>query len=168
MLGEPQTRQGFVVEPLKRSQLRAVYPLVQHAGVSIDLKTWLRYARPLAEPHPNARRGAITVRRVQAKLPCGLFCYAREPDLVHGNVLRAEHFVALDIVNPDEALAALLDGLDFLSTQLGIRTVRAVVGPGEEAVTAVMRGAGLSTDAQIFTKILVGHDRAPVPGIAGT
>ena len=154
MGGDIQTDQKFIVGPLTQAQIRAVYPLVRHAGAGIDLKTWLRYARPLVGAGPGARRGAITVRRVASKHPCGLFCYARESDLVHGDVLRAEHFVALDIVNPAEAMAALLGGLDYLSTQLGIRTVRAVVGPGEEGVSTVMRQAGLSTDATIFTKIV--------------
>jgi hypothetical protein len=158
--------QKFIIEPLTPGQIRAAYPLVRHAATGIDLKTWLRYARPLAAATAGSRRGAITVRRVDSKHPCGIFCYARESDLVHGNVLRAEHFVALDIVNPAEAMAALLGGLDYLSTKLGIRTVRAVVGPGEKNLAAFMLQAGLSTDATIFTKIVLTFD-TQIPGTSG-
>jgi hypothetical protein len=154
-----QTGRTFVVEPLTQGQIRAVYPLLRHAGAGIDLKTWLRYARPLVGAGAGGRRGAITVRRVTNKHPCGLFCYARESDLVHGDVLRAEHFVALDIVNPAEAMAALLGGLDYLGTRFGIRTFRAVVRPGDDDVAAVMRQAGLNTDATIFTKIVCSRGR---------
>lgn len=155
MDGNSSRNPGFVVTPLRRGQIRSVYPLIRHGGANIDLKTWVRYARPLADAAPGSRRGAITVRRVESKHPCGLFCYAREPDLVHGDVLRAEHFVALDIVNPAEALMALLDGLDYLSSTLGIRIIRAVVKPGDDDVSALMRKAGLSTDATIFSKIVL-------------
>ena len=158
MEGVEAWREKYVVEPLSQGQVRSVYPLIRHAGAGIDLKTWLRYARPLVGAGPGAKRGAITVRRIECKHPCGLFCYVRESDLVHGDVLRAEHFVALDIVNPSEALAALLGGLDYLGNKLGIHTIRAVVSPNDNDVSAVMRQAGLSTDSTIFTRICLASD----------
>jgi hypothetical protein len=154
MGGDARPETDFVVEPLSKGQVRAVYPLVRHAGLGIDLKSWLRYARPLAGAPLGARRGAIVVRRTGQKLPCGLFCYARETDLVHGNVLKAEHFVALDIVNPADVMAALLHGLDVLSTRLGCRTVRSVVNAGEVDLFESLRRAGHTTDATVLCKLV--------------
>ncbi len=144
----------FIVEPLAKGQLLAVYPLVRHAGLGIDLKSWLRYARPLAGAARGARRGAIVARRVASKHPCGLFCYARECDLVHGHVLRAEHFVALDIVNPAEVMAALLDGLEVLSSTMGCRMVRTVVDEESADLVQTLLQAGHRTGATVLFKLL--------------
>jgi hypothetical protein len=53
----------------------------------------------------------IITRRRGGHLPSGLFCYWRERHLATAPALRAEHFIAIDMLNPAVVLTALLTEL---------------------------------------------------------
>jgi hypothetical protein len=104
----------LIIELLERDQIRSVYPLIREAVATIDLSTWLRFARQLAGPRRAGHCGIVTVRREGRTFPCGLFCYRVEEDLKLGKVLTADHFVAVDLLDPGAVLAALVEELDVL------------------------------------------------------
>jgi hypothetical protein len=117
----------FTIDLLSRDQIRSVYPLIREAVVTIDLATWLRFARQLTEGR---------------MFPCGLFCYRVEDDLKLGKVLTADHFVAVDLLDPGAVLSALVGELDVLAKRLGCQAVRSLVHGGAPIVAGGLYAAG--------------------------
>jgi hypothetical protein len=123
---------SFTVEPLARSQVRAVFPLIREAIPGLSLAAWLRFAKGLAGPRKSPHAGIIVVRRESHDFPSGLFCYRVDPDPALGKILVAEHFVAVDLLHPADVLAALVEELDALGKRLGCKAVRGIVHRAEE------------------------------------
>jgi hypothetical protein len=158
---------GFIIEVLSRDQIRSVYPLIRQAVPTIDLPTWLRFARQLTGPRRGAQSRIVTARREGRAFPCGLFCYRVENDLKLGKVLIADHFVAIDLLDPGAVLAALVQELDMLAERLGCHAVRSLVHGGTSAVEDGLYAAGhRPEDAMLLLKNLLQapccDDMAPV------
>jgi len=117
----------FSVEPLARDQVRAVYPLIREAIPGLSLTAWLRFAQSATSARRGGQAGIIVARRQGHEFPSGLFCYRVDPDPELGKILVAEHFVAVDLLHPDDVLAALVAELDALGERLGCKAVRSIV-----------------------------------------
>jgi hypothetical protein len=154
----------FVIDLLSRDQIRSVYPLIREAVGTIELATWLRFARQLTGPNRTGQCGIVTVRREARTFPCGLFCYRVEDDLNLGKVLTADHFVAVDLLDPGVVLAALVEELDVLAKRLGCQAVRSLVHSSASTVADGLYAAGHCPDegTTLLKKLLVGsgHGRA--------
>lgn len=145
----------FVIETLAREQLPAVYPLVREAVPSLSLTNWLRFARPLTELRRGGHCGIVTARRDGRSFPCGLFCYRVDDDLTLGRVLVADHFVAVDLLDPGAVLAALVDELDRLAHRRECKAVRSLVHGGTREVADSLDAAGhRPEDAALLLKRL--------------
>jgi hypothetical protein len=156
----------FIIEVLSRDQIRAVYPLVREAFPPLGLSTWLRFARQLTGPHRGGHCGIIAARREGRPFPCGLFCYRVEDDLNFGKVLIADHFVAVDLLDPAAVLAAVVEELDGLAKRLGCRAVRSLVHGGVPDVEGGLYAAGHRPEgASLLLKKLLetprGRDAGP-------
>lgn len=132
----------FIIDLLARDQIRSVFPLIREAVATIDLSSWLRFARQLTAPRRAGQCGIVTVRREGRAFPCGLFCYRVEDDLKLGKVLTADHFVAVDLLDPGAVLAALVEELDVLARRLGCQAVRSLVHGGAPTVAGGLFAAG--------------------------
>jgi hypothetical protein len=148
----------FFVEPLARDQIRAVYPLIREAIPGLGLADWLRFAQGVTSPR-RGQAGIIVARRQGHDFPSGLFCYRVDPDPALGKVLVAEHFVAVDLLHPDDVLAALVAELDALGQRLGCKAVRSIVHG--EAVEGGLAQAGHATIGSILGKVLGDRSVAP-------
>ncbi len=133
---------GLSCHPLSPEQAPAVYPLVREAIPGLDLKAWLRFARRVADPRRAAREGIIVVVRNPRPMPCGLFVYRKEQELGHGNVLIAEHFVAVDLLDAEPVMQALVAELDGLALRLGCNAIRAMVLSPTSQMAASLTSAG--------------------------
>src|ERR1022692_1960393 len=163
---------SFTVEPLSRDQIRAVYPLIREAIPGLSLTAWLRFAHSATSgaatsgAATSGRRGGqsgvIVARRDSHDFPSGLFCYRVDPDPALGKILVAEHFVAVDLLHPDDVLAALVAELDALGERLGCKAVRSIVH-GED-IEGGLAQAGHATVGSILGKSLGDHS---VPAAAG-
>lgn len=142
----------FVTEVLSREQIRSVYPLIREAVPSIDLASWLRFAQQLTAPRRAGQCGVIVARRGHRAFPCGLFCYRVEADLQLGKVLIAEHFVAIDLLDPGAVLAALVEELDALAKRLGCQAVRSVVHGGASEIEDGLHAAGHRPEGAMLLK----------------
>jgi hypothetical protein len=155
---------GFVVQSLAPDELRSVYPLIREAMPSISLTAWLAFAKPLLNRRAT-QTGIIAARRAGRAFPCGLFCYRVDNDLANGRVLIAEHFVAVDLLDPKAVLTALVGELDALGQRLGCNAVRSVVHGTEHAIFGGLSAAGHSPEASLMLKPLrcgPAHDAAAV------
>lgn len=152
----------FIVQPLAPDELRSVYPLIREAMPSIGLDAWLAFARPL-----TGRRalpaGILAARRAGRAFPCGLVCYRVNCHLSIGRLLIAEHFVAVDLLDPQAVLAALVAELDQLGERLGCDAVRSVVHRGETAVASRLYAAGHAAEAALTLKPLAPRHRPDAP-----
>jgi len=152
----------FIIEVLSRDQIRSLYPLVREAVPSLDLPTWLRFARQLTGPRRGGQCGIIAARREGRAFPCGLFCYRVEEDLKLGRVLIADHFVAVDLLDPAGVLAALVEELDSLAKRLACHAVRSLVHGGTPHVEGGLYAAGHEPeDASLLLKKLLERPHAP-------
>jgi hypothetical protein len=118
---------GFTYRNLSPDQVHTVYPLVREVIPLLDLKTWTRIARRIANPKRAEHAGIRVVLRSPRPLPCGLFLYRREDDLAHGPILVAEHMVAIDVLDPQPVMSALVRDLEALAEQLGCSAIRTMV-----------------------------------------
>jgi hypothetical protein len=142
----------IAVEMLAPDQIRSVFPLIRQVVPTLDLAAWLRFARPLVNPRRAELGGNVVARRLPRRFPSRLFCYRRESDLAHGKVLLAEHFVALDLLDPDAVLAALLAELDALGRRLGCDVVRSAVHGSAPEVTGRLTAASHQPEAALLFK----------------
>ena len=152
----------FTVEPLSRVYIRAVYPLIREAIPGLSLSAWLRFAQGATGPRRSAQAGIIVARRESHDFPSGLFCYRVDPDPALGKVLVAEHFVAVDLLHPEDVLAALVAELDALGKRLGCGAVRSIVHHAD--VEDGLAEAGHAMVGSILSKALPDHT---VPGVRG-
>jgi hypothetical protein len=143
---------SFSVEPLARNQLRAVYPLIREVISGLSLTAWLRFAQSAMSARRGGQAGIIVARREGHDFPSGLFCYRVDPDPALGKVLVAEHFVAVDLLHPDDVLGALVAELDALGERLGCKAVRSIVHA--EAIQGGLAQAGHATIGSILGKAL--------------
>lgn len=132
----------FIIEVLSRDDIRAVYPLVREAVPTIDLSAWQRFARQLTGLRRGGQCGIVAARREGRVFPCGMFCYRVEQDLSLGRVLVADHFVAIDLLDPGAVLTALVEQLDILAKQLTCVAVRSLVHGGARELTGSLDAAG--------------------------
>jgi hypothetical protein len=132
----------FNIDVLSRDQIRSVYPLIREAVPTLDLATWLRFARQLTGTRRAGQCGIVAARREGRAFPCGLFCYRVERDLKLGKMLVADHFVAVDLLDPGAVLAALVEQLDTLAKQLGCQAVRSLVHGGAQPIVDDLYAAG--------------------------
>jgi hypothetical protein len=152
---------GFITEVLSQNQIRSVYPLVREAVPSLDLSAWLRFARQLTGARRGEQCGIVTARRFGRALPSGLFCYRVEHDLKLGRVLIADHFVAVDLLDPAAVLAALVQELDALARRLECQAVRSLVHGGVPDLDDGLFAAGhRPDDAALLLKTLLDAPRA--------
>ena len=145
----------FIIEALGRDQIRAVYPLIREAVPPLDLAAWLRFARQLTGGRRSGQCGIVAARREGRAFPCGLFCYRVEDDLRRGRILVADHFVALDLLDPGAVVAALVEELEGLAARLGCQAVRSVVHGGAPGVGHELRAAGHQPEAEMLLKELL-------------
>ncbi len=138
---------NFTIDMLTREQIRAVYPLVREAVPALDLPSWLRFARQLIGTRRAAQSGIVVARRDGRAFPCGLFCYRVEDDLNLGKVLIADHFVAVDLLDPGAVLAALVAELEVLAKRLGCQAVRSLAHGGVPSVVGDLYAAGHRPEA---------------------
>jgi hypothetical protein len=149
----------FIIEVL------SLYPLVREAVPSLDLPAWLRFARQLTDPRRAGQCGIVAARRGGRAFPCGLFCYRVEDDLKLGKVLTADHFVAVDLLDPAGVLAALVEELDGLAKRLGCHAVRSLVHGGVPHVEGGLSAAGHEPeDASLLLKKLLERPHGHVKG----
>lgn len=138
----PRAMTDIDVQMLAPDQVRSVYPLIRQVVPTLDLAGWLRFARTVMHPRRPELGGIVVATRPPRPFPCGLFCYRQEQDLTRGKLLVAEHFVALDLLEPEIVLAALVNELDTLAKRFGCAAVRSVVHGSAPDVAGGLAAAG--------------------------
>jgi hypothetical protein len=141
----------LTVAPLTPDMFRTAYPLVRDAVPELDLTDWLRFARYAASP-ARRNQGILVAWRRRQPFPCGLCCWKNGRDLDHGQVLTAEHVIAVDILDPASLVDALLRELEVIAARLGCRALRSVVRPNSPVLSTRLLAGGHEPAARLFQK----------------
>jgi hypothetical protein len=157
----------FTVETLTADQYRSAFPLIREAIPGLDLAAWLRFASQLNVARKAGQSGIVAARREGRAYPCGLFCYRVDQDLERGRLLIAEHFVAVDLLDPAGVVAALLAELEALGRRLDCSAVRSVVHGVAPEVTGSLSKAGHTPDGTLLLKPLLAAKRTAPDNVAG-
>ncbi|GAB0113225.1 hypothetical protein [Acidisoma sp. C75] len=137
-----------MVQPLRAGDLRPLFPLMQADDRLLTWPRWRAYARRSLTAAAQPRHGILVARRLGHRLPCGAVCYRVDTELRFGTLLTAEHFVALDLLDPASVRAALAEGLERQARALGCAVIRALLPPcdteaADQLCRAGHRAAGL-------------------------
>ena len=155
---------GLSCHPLPPEQASAVFPLLREAIPGLDLRAWLRFARRAADPKRAGREGIIVVVRAPRTMPCGLFVYRKEEELGHGNVLVAEHFVAVDLLDAEPVMQALITELDLVAKRLGCGAIRAMVLNPSSSTASQLASAGHRPGGSALWKDVQSAEADKTPG----
>lgn len=129
--------QKFVVEALSRSTILNAFPLVHLAVPNLDLAAWRRFARLALECRRDARTGILVAKRSARRHICGLVCYRSEPDLILGQVMQARNFIAIDILDTQSIVLALVSSLRSTARANGCSAIHLMMPDAEFASSAL-------------------------------
>jgi hypothetical protein len=87
------------------------FPLVRTSFPEITLEVWQRFAEDTLQPEIPPQGGFLTVLCEQGYI-AGLCNYRIEPDLLHGQALAVDLFVAYDLFDRSTIATALVEGLE--------------------------------------------------------
>ncbi len=106
-------RRSFVVRALGDSELAKAFPLVHSRLPAVSLEGWIEYTRRFGTR--GRQPGGIMSALDEQGYIYGLFCYRIDTDLEHGRTLVIEHPTALDIVDREGAVGALVGAIEPLA-----------------------------------------------------
>lgn len=144
----------YQVGVLSPEHAAIVYPLVLAAFPTVELGQWRNYARTVMEAPPD-RVGILGLRN-GAGYFCGLLIYRNEREPWHEPRLSIDLFLALDLIEVETAIDALLTAAEAKAIALGCVAVQIRLEHKPD-VRGRVRRAGYRTAAELMTKAV------PVP-----
>ena len=153
--------QQFHVHKLAPEDAHTAYPLVREAEPGVALQSWLGFVRRTARP-ALIRTGIRVATRDGQRFPSGLFCYRCHCDLSLGDVVTADYFVAVDILDPTPVVSALVRALEQLGEALRCDAVRSMVHSHACLLRGCLESEGHRLETTNFVKRLparVGAER---------
>lgn len=155
------------IEPLTAARILQVFPLIREAVPQVRLEEWTRFARARTAARGRARTGIRVAKAASNPYPNGLYCYRVETRLLSGNVLVADHFVAIDLLDARPVLDRLIADLEALAVRLGCDEVRSVIQHRSTQSAQPLFAAGYHPQGMVFGKTLKGVPQ-PLPPVALT
>ncbi len=104
------------IRPLTAERIAQAFPLIQASLPQVTLEAWHDFAAALVAQGAPAATGIILVVGERDTIG-GLCSYRVERDLVHGLLLNADHFLALDLLDRRAVAHALAAGVEELARQ---------------------------------------------------
>lgn len=143
----------FTTFALGPEDIAVAFPLVRAIDVDIDLPRWRSFARRMIDAPPSSACGAIGLRSA-AGYVCGLLIYQVEHDLRHGTVLAVDLFTALDLLNEERAIHALMQVADAKSRELNCAATYTRIGATQKSLAEHFAAAGHRHEAMLFLKVV--------------
>jgi len=134
---------------LGAEQIPVVFPLVREAMPEIDLSQWRRFAHPLVDGLAPSSSGIVGLRNA-AGYACGLLTFRVERALRHGAALAIDLFVALDLVNDEQATFALLEAAEIKARALGCAALHIRADPAQRTLVERLVATGHRQEASLF------------------
>ena len=141
--------------PLTEDKISQAFPLIQAILPRLDFETWRNFAHPLTA-EPAIGEHGIRVVRGETGYFCGLVIYRVERDLVHGAVLAADHFIALDLLDPAPVAEALIQELEKLADRFGCGAIHTHLNAAQRNLLDCFGAAGHHTEGYLLCRPLSG------------
>lgn len=141
----------FTTEEIRPADIRPAYALMRSAVPSLTLAAWTRFARRAAAPRKAGSSGILVVRGARA-YPVGLVCWQVADGLDGSATLRADEFVALELLEARPITAALVRGLETLAGRLGCNEVESVLHGADATVPAWFEREGYRHAGTVYRK----------------
>jgi len=120
------------VSLLSATEVDHAFPLIRTICPGAELEGWRRYALQRLTGTPGDGTGILVVRNEQECI-VGVGAFQLSHDLMHGLILYADHFCALDIVDQATVARALENGLEKIARRHGCAAVHTTVAsPGSK------------------------------------
>lgn len=155
------------IEPLTPGRILQVFPLIREAVPQVRLEEWTRFARARTHPRSRDHAGIRIATAGGNPYPSGLYCYRVETRLLSGNVLVADHFVAIDILDARPVIDRLIEDLESLAGKLDCNEVRSIIQHRSTQTAQPLFAAGYHPQGMVFGKTLKGV-AYPLPPVALT
>ena len=101
------------------------FPLIRAVCPQAELEAWRSFARQRIA-NEGSRTGILVVENEQACI-VGVSAYQLLHDLIHGPVLYADQFCALDIVDQSNIARALENGIEKIARRHGCSAVHTII-----------------------------------------
>jgi hypothetical protein len=144
---------SFISFALRPDQTAVVYPLVHAAVPGIDLEAWRKFVRAFGGPDPSLPAGALGLRN-EAGYICGLVLFRCDHDLRHGKVLAVNLFIALDLVNEEEAASALLQAAEAKAREFACTAIHIRLDTTQKSLGQRLAASGYRGEADIFCRVV--------------
>lgn len=106
------------------------FPLIRAICPGAELEGWRRFAEQRGAAGPESGSGILLVRNEQDCI-VGIAAFHIVCDLLHGPVLFADHFCALDIVDQAAVARALENGIEKIARRHGCSAVHTTVASSD-------------------------------------
>lgn len=110
------------VSLLSREEVDQAFPLIRNICPEAELEGWRGFAGQRLEANPDSGTGILIVRNEQNCI-VGLAGFMLSHDLLHGPILFADPFCAMDIVGQDNVARALENGIEKIARRHGCSAV---------------------------------------------
>jgi hypothetical protein len=110
------------IRPLTTERITQAFPLIQAALPAVTLAAWRAFAAALMTGGAARDSGILAVTDERNYI-AGLCSYRVVPDLVHGRLLDAGHFLAFDLIDRRPVAEALAEGIEAMARDRGCSAV---------------------------------------------
>lgn len=117
----------LIVEPLSRTAISTAFPLVHLVMPRLDLQSWRRFAHSELDGRRGALAGILTAKWITRQHLSGMVCYRREPDLLQGQIMQIRNLIAIDILETQPIILALMRFLGSLARAGGCSKLHILV-----------------------------------------
>jgi hypothetical protein len=117
----------LIVEPLSRTAISTAFPLVHLVMPRLDLQAWRRFAHSALDGRRGEMAGILTAKWITRQHLSGMVCYRREPDLLQGQIMQIRNLIAIDILETQPIILALMRFLGSLARAGGCSKLNILV-----------------------------------------
>jgi len=138
------------VANLRRPDIDQAFALIQALYPDLAPEDWRAFALSLTEGVLSRQCGIICVRNA-ANYLCGLFVYHVEPSLRCGQALVVDLLAALDVVNVEPVMQAILEAVRSTATRLQCGIARVRLSSQQAAFARFLAERGLRLEGQVLS-----------------
>jgi hypothetical protein len=146
------------VSLLSATEVDYAFPLIRTAWPAAELEAWRQFAQGRVAAGSASGSGILAVRNEQDCI-VGVAAFRLSDDLLHGRVLFADPFCALDIVDQANVARALENGLEKIASRHGCTAVHIIVASsggkgGDDWLCSVLHERGHRVEGLHMCKLI--------------
>lgn len=145
---------------LAAHEVDQAYPLIRTVCPAADLEAWRRFAAQRLAAGSGSGNGILIIRNEQDCI-VGAAAFQLSHDLLHGPILYADHFCAIDIIDQANVARALEGGIEKIARRHGCTAVHTTIAssgdPHEDGwLCSVLHERGHRVEGLHLCKLIAG------------